>query len=417
MRGGNEQGRANGFPTPQREAPTPEGAPPAHTQAAPPSAPNQHSGGVPPSAPRGGFPGPQRQPVAPNEAYTAPPTRHPQSAPQPPTQPPTQGLQAPTLESDDLFEHISRKRKKVVRPGSGIRGALYNITNGRVNLGLSQTERQIADLIEEVQVPIYGDVKHIVVWSQKGGVGKTTTTTRVGVTLARHRTDRILALDVNPDGGSLAVRVPRTTERNILNLRDALRSGYVSPTDFDKFVNHAPHRLDSIVMTPGKKPTNPLTGNDFLMIAMALQERYSYKFIVTDCGTNLSDSVMDGVLAKADQLVVVTPTTLDEATVTAGGLEALANEGYGPLVRNAVTAIIEKSPRDPDVAVQRQINETSQLIRDHFERLTRTVVSLPYDSRIFLGDVFDPEAISLESQIAELELTKEIVHGLAAGPR
>ena len=259
----------------------------------------------------------------------------------------------------------------------------------------------------------------IAVANQKGGVGKTTTATRVGVTLARNRTDRILALDVNPDGGSLAVRVPRTTEPHIdiLRLRDALRSGYLSPADFDTYVNHAPHRLDSIVMPPGKKPKKPLTGNDYLMIAEALQERYSYKFIVTDCGTNLSDSVMDGVLRMADQLVVVTPTTVDEATVTAGGLEALIDEGYGHLVKNAVTAIVEKSPKDPNVDVQKRINESSQTIRDHFERLTRKVVSIPYDSRIFLGDVFDPGAISQESQIAELELTKEIVLGLAASGR
>lgn len=321
--------------------------------------------------------------------------------------------------SGDLFDQISNRRKKVVRPEKGLRGAIYNITNGRWNLGLSKTEAEVAELIEAVQTAVYGDVKHIAVWSQKGGVGKTTATTRIGVTLARNRTDRILALDVNPDGGSLAVRVPRTTrpDIDILKLRDALRSGYLSPAEFDTYVNHAPHRLDSIVMPPGKKPKHPLTGNDYLLIAQALQERYSYKFIVTDCGTNLSDSVMDGVLRMADQLVVVTPTTVDEATVTAGGLEALIDEGYGHLVNNAVTAIVEKSPKDPNVDVQRRINESSQTIREHFERLTRKVVSIPYDSRIFLGDVFDPEAISQESKIAELELTKEIVLGLAASGR
>lgn len=317
--------------------------------------------------------------------------------------------------SDDLLDQISRRSPKVVRPESGLRGALYSMTRGRLNLGLSKTEAHVADLVTDVQTPIYGQVKHIVIWSSKGGVGKTTTATRLGVALARNRTDRILALDVNPDGGSLAVRVPRTTERNILNLRDALRRGHLSPADFDKFVNHAPHRLDSIVMPPGKKPKNPLTGNDYLMISSALQERYSYKFIITDCGTNLSDSVMDGVLRMADQLVVVTPTTVDEATVTAGGLEALIDEGYGHLVSNAVTAIVEKAPRDPNVDVQRRINESAQAIREHFNRLTRKVVSMPYDSRIFLGDVFDPEAISQESQIADLELTREIVLGMATG--
>lgn len=411
MRNGNGQGQSGGFPAPQRRTVQSDSAP----QTAQASSTRENEVPNPPERPpeppqqqqprQGGFPAPQRQTVRPHEAYSEPPVRR-DSAPAPSNLPERGG-------SNDLFDQISRHQKKVVRPESGIRGALYNITNGRVNLGLSKAESDKAALVEAVQAPIYGDVKHIAVWSQKGGVGKTTTSARVGVTLATNRTDRILALDVNPDGGSLAVRVPRTTERHILNLRDAIRSGYLSPADFDRFVNHAPHRLDSIVMPPGKKPKNPLTGNDYLMIAKALQERYSYKFIITDCGTNLSDSVMDGVLRTADQLVVVTPTTVDEATVAAGGLEALTDEGYGHLVSNAVTAIVEKAPKDPNVDTQRQINESAQTVRDHFERLTRKVVSLPYDSRIFLGDVFDPGAISEESQMAELELTKEIVQGLA----
>ena len=402
MRSGNGQSQSNGFPAPQKRT-TQQSA--DSNNEAPPRAPQQESQRAPQAPQRpaqppaanqgqgGGFPAPQRQNVAPHQAHTAPPVRR---NPAPET---AFGNVPEGGGSDDLFDQISRRRQKVVRPESGWRGALYNMTNGRLNPGLSKTEAVVAELIAAVQTPVYGDVKHIAVWSQKGGVGKTTTATRVGVTLARNRTDRILALDVNPDGGSLAVRVPRTTEPHIdiLRLRDALRSGYLSPADFDT-----------------KKP---LTGNDYLMIAEALQERYSYKFIVTDCGTNLSDSVMDGVLRMADQLVVVTPTTVDEATVTAGGLEALIDEGYGHLVKNAVTAIVEKSPKDPNVDVQKRINESSQTIRDHFERLTRKVVSIPYDSRIFLGDVFDPGAISQESQIAELELTKEIVLGLAASGR
>ena len=413
MRSGNGQGQSSGFPAPQRRAAEPSGDP--NQGAPPPARPQQEAQPAPqhpqrpPQPPQqgGGFPAPQRQNPAPASppSNSAPPVRRsPASNPGPV---PEGGG------SGDLFEQISRSRKKVVRPEGGLRGAIYTLTNGRVNPGLSKVEAQIADLIEAVQTPIYGEVKHIAIWSQKGGVGKTTTATRVGVTLAKNRTDHVLALDVNPDGGSLAVRVPRTTKRHILNLRDALRSAYVSPADFDQFVNHAPHRLNSIVMPPGKKPKTPLTGNDYLMIAKALQERYPYKFIVTDCGTNLSDSVMDGVLRMADQLVVVTPTTVDEATVTAGGLEALIDEGYGNLVSNAVTALVEKSPRDPNVDVQRRVDESAQTIRNHFERLTRKVVSMPYDSRIFLGDVFDPGAISQDSQIAELELTKEIVLGLA----
>lgn len=41
----------------------------------------------------------------------------------------------------------------------------------------------------------------IAVISLKGGVGKTTTTTALGSTLATERQDKILAIDANPDAG------------------------------------------------------------------------------------------------------------------------------------------------------------------------------------------------------------------------
>lgn len=290
------------------------------------------------------------------------------------------------------------------------------MTNGRVNLGLSPAEQCRADLIRSIQATIHGNVRHVVVWSQKGGAGKTTTATRLGATLATHRTDSVLALDVNPDGGSLAVKVPQTTQRTILDLRDALRSGYVSPSDFDLFVNHAAHRLDSIVLPPGKKVNkrDVLTGDDYLMISRALQERYPYRIIVTDCGTNLSDSVMDGVLKVADQLVVLAPATVDEGTVAAGGLEALMESGYSDLVSNAVTVMVDKVGRVSDVGVQRKIDKAKADIRSHFESLTHEIVSMPFDPSLFFGGVYDPETVSAESRLAELELASAVVKGLVA---
>ena len=43
--------------------------------------------------------------------------------------------------------------------------------------------------------------------SRKGGAGKTTTALMLGHTFASWRGDRVVALDANPDAGSLAHRV------------------------------------------------------------------------------------------------------------------------------------------------------------------------------------------------------------------
>ena len=311
-----------------------------------------------------------------------------------------------------LLDELGSSRTEFIRPERGWRRAMYDLTRGRWNPGLSTDEKTRLDLVEHIQAPLSNKVAHVMVWSQKGGVGKTTTLTALGVTTASNRTDKVLGLDVNPDGGSLAVRVPRTTNLNILDLRDALRQGPLTPVDFDRYVNKASHRFDTITMPPGKKPTQPLSGGDYKMISAALRERYPYKIIYVDCGTDLSAPVMDGVLEQVNQLVVVTTTLKDEATVTAGGLEALVREGRKDLVDNAITVLVEKSPKDPDVRIQQEIDRTSATIKDYFERLTASVIPIPYDSRVRLGEVFNQDEVTAESQMSYLSLTATTIDAL-----
>ena len=343
-----------------------------------------------------------------------PPQRHATPRPEP-TAPAPQPVDE-TLSADALLSNIREGHAYRPRPHTGLRGAIYNLTNGRVNLGPSPAERHTLDLIETIQTPLNSTHPlHITIWNQKGGVGKTTTTTNLGITLAMNRTDKVLALDTNPDGGSLAVRVPQTTTRSIIDLRDALSSRHVSPTEFDRFVNHAAHRLDTIVMPPGKKSDveAALSGDDYRMIAKNLAERYPYKFVLTDCGTNLSDSVMKGIMPLTDQLVIVTTTVKDEAAVTAGGLDALARSGHADLVKNAITVIVNKAPKDPDLEVQREIEATAREIKAWFGEHTAEVVEMPYDPRLRIGGVVDPDQVGAATRRAQLGLAAAVVRRLA----
>lgn len=298
-------------------------------------------------------------------------------------------------------------------PEAGFRGWLYRASNGRINLGRSKDETLEDRLNEAIRAILGGDVWHVAVWSQKGGVGKSTTAVATGVALASQRTDKIVGMDVNPDGGSMAVRVPRTTDKTILDLRDSLRRGPVSPVEFSRFVNTAQHRFDTIVMPPGKKPDSPLSADDHQMIVRGLSERYPYKLVLTDCGTNLTDDVMSSVLATAHQLIVPTTNATDEAAVTAGGLEALMRGGHEHLVRNAITVLVEKVPPDSNVEVQREIDRDTTKIENHFKALTSQVIRVPYDPRIRIGKIFDMKTIDPETRIAYLRVAAAVVGNLA----
>lgn len=321
---------------------------------------------------------------------------------------------APTRTSQ-MLQSVSADDGDLIRPDKGFRRMVYNFTNGRVNPGLSKDARLRQSLARQITVPLPSTrVFHVGVLTQKGGLGKTTNTTALGATIATERNDKILGLDVNPDGGSLALRNPITSEYTILDLRDELTRRDLSPMEFDSFVNHNPKtRFDTIVMPPGQKPDHPLTSDDYRMISDVLYKKYPYRIVFVDCGTDLTSSVMDGVLPRLDLLVTITTNVRDEAVVTMGGLDALANDGYESLVANSVTLMIHKQLADPDVQEQRKIDRDIREFRSGFRKTTRTVVDIPYDSAIRRGGIIDLETINSETQLAYLRGAAEVTTALS----
>ena len=75
-------------------------------------------------------------------------------------------------------------------------------------LGEPAAEGRRRDLINRIRTPVKGGHHRVAVLSLKGGVGKTTTTVGLGATLATLRGDRVIAVDANPDRGTLSEQGP-----------------------------------------------------------------------------------------------------------------------------------------------------------------------------------------------------------------
>lgn len=349
-------------------------------------------------------------------AFLPPPRENNSAAPPRPAQPPRAvptARKSPTRTAQ-MLEKISESDNDFVRPEKGLRRFVYDVTKGRVNPGLSKDARLRRAFIRTLTEPLpVGRVFYVGCYAQKGGVGKTSNATGLGAMVATYRNDKILGLDVNPDGGSMALRTPQTSEYTILDLRDELVRRELTPMEFDSFVNHNPKtRFDAIVMPPGQKPDRPLSADDYRMLADVLYEKYPYRIVFVDCGTDLTSSVMDGVLPRLDLLVTVTTNVRDEAVVTMGGLDALADDGYEDLVANSVTMMTHKQLDDPDVQQQRKIEGDVREIRSWFRETTRSVIEVPYDSEIRRGGVIDLEKISPATQLAYLRGAAEVTTAL-----
>ena len=176
----------------------------------------------------------------------------------------------------------------------------------------------------------------IAVISLKGGVGKTTTTTALGATLATERQDKILAIDANPDAGTLGRRVRRETGATIRDLVQAIP--YLnSYMDIRRFTSQAPSGLEIIANDVDPAVSTTFNDEDYRRAIDVLGQQYP--IILTDSGTGLLYSAMRGVLDLADQLIIISTPSVDGASSASTTLDWLSAHGYAELVQRSITVI------------------------------------------------------------------------------
>ena len=106
-------------------------------------------------------------------------------------------------------------------PSGGWRRWVYLASGTLINLGEGPKAIHRKSLTAQVDRPLRGCYR-IALLSLKGGVGKTTITATLGATFASIRGDRVIAVDANPDRGTLSQKVPLETPSTVRHLlRDA----------------------------------------------------------------------------------------------------------------------------------------------------------------------------------------------------
>ena len=214
--------------------------------------------------------------------------------------------------------------------------------------------------------------------TRKGGVGKTTVTTLLGMTMATLREDRVIAIDANPDRGTLSERVTkqtRATVRDVVTRANAI-GGF---TDFSTLVSRDETRLDILASDTDPLLSEAFDENDYNVVA-DLAARF-YSIALTDCGTGIVHSVMRATLQRADSVVIVSGGSVDEARLASETLTWLEANGYGDLVRNAVVAINTATHGTSLVKLDE--------IESHFASRVRDIVRIPYDPQLAAGSVVD----------------------------
>jgi putative peptide zinc metalloprotease protein len=289
-------------------------------------------------------------------------------------------------------------------PAAGWRLALYKLTGGLVHVGPSDAELRRRDLIARVKTPIRG-CRKIVFISRKGGVGKTSTCLLAGHTFASHRGDRVVALDGNPDAGTLGHRVRRETAATVTSLLDDA-DRIARYADIRGYTSQSPTRLEVIAADDDPRLTEALDGEQFRR-AITLLERH-YNLVCLDTGTGVLDSATRGILDAADQIVVVIAPSLDGARSASSTLDWLEQNGYQRLVHGAVGVVNGVRSTNGAVDLDR--------IEDHFATRCRATVRVPWDTHLETGAEAIVEELQPETRQSYLELAAAVATGFANSP-
>jgi MinD-like ATPase involved in chromosome partitioning or flagellar assembly len=280
-------------------------------------------------------------------------------------------------------------------PRRGWRKVLYRITGGRINPGESADESNVRALADRINQPVRGSYS-IAVLSLKGGVGKTTTTVGLGATFASLRGDRVIAVDANPDFGTLAQRGPNETRSTVRDLlADEAIRGY---SDVRRHTSQSPSRLEILASERDPAVSEAISEDDYRAVHSIL-DRF-YNIILTDCGTGLTHSAMRGVLDTADALVVVASPAIDSARSALATLDWLQHHGYAELVPEATVVLSSARPGAMPIDLE-------QLVK-HFESRVRSVCFIPYDHHLAEGGQISLDLINRRARRAYMNLTASV---------
>lgn len=290
-------------------------------------------------------------------------------------------------------------------PSQGWRKWLYLASFKLVNLGESPKVIRHDGLVSQVQRPLRGCYR-IALLSLKGGVGKTTITATLGATFASIRGDRVVAVDANPDRGTLSQKVPLETPATVRHLlRDA--EGIEAYSDVRGYTSQGPSRLEVLASESDPAVSEAFSSDDYARTLEVLERFYS--LVLTDCGTGMLHSAMSAVLDKADVLVVISSGSVDGARSASATLDWLDAHGHQDMVRNSIAVINAVRPRSGKVDMKKVV--------DHFNRRCRAVKQVPFDPHLEEGAEISLDRLRPETREALIELAAVVAGGFSSAKR
>ncbi|MGW9635913.1 TcpE family conjugal transfer membrane protein [Nocardiopsis alba] len=254
--------------------------------------------------------------------------------------------------------------------------------------------------IERLRAPL-DRPRALVVLGCTGGAGQSVTALMLGHTLAAHRDDRVVAVDVNPGPNGLSRRVGAQAPETLT----ALLANADGIDEYERMRSYAGRAVTGleVVQTLDDPYVQTLDDRDYGQLAELLGGFY---------GLTLLDPAATGVaraLPVADGLVLVAPASADAERAVSMTFEWLDGNGYSALRANSVLVVNGVSKRS-----LRDVDAAERVARGR----CRAIVRIPWDDH--LGSSYtkiDVGALRPATKRAHGALGGVLVNSLISTPR
>ena len=193
-------------------------------------------------------------------------------------------------------------------------------------LRASKREREEAEVERLLaEPPTLSRANIVAVISPKGGVGKTTSAFVVGNLIADRLRLRAVAVDANPDFGTLAALAPERgrCERSLADLLSDIES-IRTAAELRRYVSTLPSGLH-LLGAPSDAQVMARLGPDAYGELLTLLSMF-YELVVLDLGTGVAGPLAQFAIERADQVVLVTTPEWVTSTAVLAALDHLHHE-------------------------------------------------------------------------------------------
>jgi MinD-like ATPase involved in chromosome partitioning or flagellar assembly len=275
-----------------------------------------------------------------------------------------------------------------------------------------QTSREIAERTAAAQAasrPITTG-RRVAVVSVRGGAGRSTVSALLTTTLAGLRPDPVLAVDADPEPGSLPLRLGPLSDGG----RTGTDGGIDRAGEFGQ-VTKGLHRTVSGVWLwrQAHAATLHRLGEPAAVGLLCDRQRYLSRFfavLVTDCGPGLGGAANGVVLGDAHAIVVTGTATLDGVQGVDTALQRLTARGGHQLLGRCVVAIATATPGPLGV----DLDDAVGRLRGYGV----PVVVFPHDRQLALGGPIDVHRLGAGVRTASVRLAAAVMdRAVTAGAR